>query len=165
MNMASLWKLPVIYVCENNLYNEYTHYLETTAGDIALRASAFGIPFHEADGQDARSVYESAHVAVEHARAGEGPSFLLYRTYRQHGHHVGDVDRAYYRPKDEERSWKDRDPLKLLAQVLVAEGAADAVTFDRIEEEVRTEISEGVRFALDAPYPGPEEVLMHVYSS
>ena len=164
MNMAALWKLPVVYVCENNMYNEYTHYLETTAGDIALRAPAFGIPFHEADGQDVRSVYQSTRAAVERARSGEGPSFLLYRTYRQHGHHVGDVDRAYYRSKDEERSGQDRDPLKILAQSMVAEGAADAVTFDRLEEEVRTEISEGVRFALEAPYPGPEEVLMHVYA-
>jgi pyruvate dehydrogenase E1 component alpha subunit len=165
MNMAALWKVPVIYVCENNLYNEYTHYLETTAGDIAQRAPAFGIPFHEADGQDVRSVYETAAAAVARARAGEGPSFLLYRTYRQRGHHVGDIDRAYYRSKDEEKRWADdRDPLKILAGSLASEGAVDAAALDRLEEEVRTEISEGVRFALEAPYPGPEEVTMHVYA-
>jgi pyruvate dehydrogenase E1 component alpha subunit len=165
MNMAALWKVPVIYVCENNLYNEYTHYLETTAGDIAQRAPAFGIPFHEADGQDVRSVYETAAAAVARARAGDGPSFLLYRTYRQRGHHVGDVDRAYYRSKDEEKRWADdRDPLKILAESLASEGAVNATALDRLEEEVRTEISEGVRFALDAPYPGPEEVNMHVYA-
>jgi TPP-dependent pyruvate/acetoin dehydrogenase alpha subunit len=165
MNMAALWKLPVIYVCENNLYNEYTHYLETTAGDLAQRASAFGIPFREADGQHVRNVYDAARDAVERARAGEGPSFLLLRTYRQHGHHVGDVDRAYYRSKDEERSWAgERDPLKILAQSLISEGVADAAAFDRMEEEVRTEISDGVKFALEAPYPGPEEVTMHVYA-
>jgi TPP-dependent pyruvate/acetoin dehydrogenase alpha subunit len=165
MNMAALWKLPVIFVCENNLYNEYTHYLETTAGDIAQRAPAFGIPFREADGQDVRNVYDAARVAVERARAGDGPSFLLLRTYRQHGHHVGDIDRAFYRSKDEERSWAgERDPLKILAQSLTSEGAADAAALDRMEEEVRTEISDGVRFALEAPYPGPEEVMMHVYA-
>jgi pyruvate dehydrogenase E1 component alpha subunit len=165
MNMAALWKVPVIYVCENNLYNEYTHYLETTAGDIAQRAPAFGIPFHEADGQDVRSVYETAAAAVARARAGEGPSFLLYRTYRQRGHHVGDIDRAYYRSKDEEKRWaEDRDPLKILAGSLASEGAVDATALDRLEEEVRTEISDGVRFALEAPYPGPEEVTMHVYA-
>jgi TPP-dependent pyruvate/acetoin dehydrogenase alpha subunit len=165
MNMAALWKVPVIYVCENNLYNEYTHYLETTAGDIAQRAPAFGIPFHEADGQDVRSVYETAAAAVARARAGDGPSFLLYRTYRQRGHHVGDIDRAYYRSKDEEKRWADdRDPLKILAGSLAAEGVVDATALDRLEEEVRTEISEGVRFALEAPYPGPEEVDMHVYA-
>jgi pyruvate dehydrogenase E1 component alpha subunit len=78
---------------------------------------------------------------------------------------VGDVDRAYYRSKDEEKRWADdRDPLKILAESLASEGAVDATALDRLEEEVRTEISEGVRFALDAPYPGPEEVNMHVYA-
>src|ERR1700686_3177856 len=113
MNIASLWKLPVIYVCENNLYNEYTHYLETTAGEIAARPAAFGIPFREADGQDVRDVFKSAEALVKEARAGRGPSFLMCRTYRHRGHHVGDVDRSYYRSKDEERLWaNDRDPLK-----------------------------------------------------
>jgi len=165
MNMASLWKLPVIYVCENNMYNEYTHYLETTAGDIATRAEAFGIPVQDGDGQDVRSVHDATRLAVKRARAGEGPSFLHFRTYRQRGHHVGDIDRAYYRSIEEERPWaEERDPLKILGQSLVQEGGADTAALDRIEEEVRTEIADGVRFALDAPYPGPEEVTMHVYA-
>jgi len=165
MNMAALWKLPVIYVCENNLYNEYTHYLETTAGDISQRAAAFGIPVREADGQDVRQVFAAATEAVERARAGDGPSFVMLRTYRQRGHHVGDIDRAYYRSKEEEREWaQDRDPIKVLAEVLVLEGAADATMFDRIEEEVRTQIQEGVKFALDAPYPDAHEVTEDVYA-
>ena len=165
MNMAALWKLPVIYVCENNLYNEYTHYLETTAGDIALRAPAFGIPYEEADGQDVLGVFEVTRKAVERARAGDGPSFLLFRTYRQHGHHVGDVNRAYYRPKDEERKWADeRDPLKVLAERLVSEKVAPAAALDRIEEEVRTEVQQGVKFALAAPYPAAEEVTTDVFA-
>jgi TPP-dependent pyruvate/acetoin dehydrogenase alpha subunit len=165
MNMAALWKLPVIYVCENNMYNEYTHYLETTAGDIAARAQAFAIPFQDADGQDVRGVHKATAGAVARARAGEGPSFLHFRTYRQLGHHVGDIDRAYYRSKDEERRWADdRDPLKILGQALSREDAADATALDRIEEEIRTEVQEGVKFALEAPYPEPEEVTMHVYA-
>ncbi len=165
MNMASLWKLPVIYVCENNLYNEYTHYLETTAGDISQRAEAFGIPTHEGDGQDVRDVYTAAREAVERARAGQGPSFLLFRTYRQHGHHVGDINRAYYRPRDEEREWAERrDPLKILARTLTAEGKVEPSALDRVDEEVRTEVHEGVTFALEAPYPEPEEVTAHVYA-
>ena len=165
MNMAALWKLPVIYVCENNLYNEYTHYLETTAGDISQRAAAFGIPVREADGQNVRQVFAAATEAVERARAGDGPSFVMLRTYRQRGHHVGDIDRAYYRSKEEEREWaQDRDPIKVLAEVLVLEGAADATMFDRIEEEVRTQIQEGVKFALDAPYPDAHEVTEDVYA-
>jgi acetoin:2,6-dichlorophenolindophenol oxidoreductase subunit alpha len=165
MNMAALWKLPVIYVCENNLYNEYTHYLETTAGDISQRAAAFGIPVREADGQNVRHVFAAATEAVERARAGGGPSFVMLRTYRQRGHHVGDIDRAYYRSKEEEREWvQDRDPIKVLGEILVSEGAADAAAFDRIEEEVRTQIQEGVKFALEAPYPDSHEVTEDVYA-
>jgi acetoin:2,6-dichlorophenolindophenol oxidoreductase subunit alpha len=165
MNMAALWKLPVIYVCENNLYNEYTHYLETTAGDIPQRAAAFGIPVREADGQNVRQVFAAAKEAVERARAGDGPSFVMLRTYRQRGHHVGDIDRAYYRSKEEEREWaQDRDPIKVLGEILVSEGVADAAAFDRIEEEVRTQIQEGVKFALEAPYPDAHEVTEDVYA-
>src|SRR5450755_4746205 len=88
MNMAALWKLPVIYVCENNMYGEYTHFSETTAGDILLRGPAFGVHSEQVDGQDVRAVYGSAKKLVERARAGEGPSLLLVNTYRYHGHHV-----------------------------------------------------------------------------
>ena len=103
MNLAQLWKLPVTYVCENNLYNEYTHYLETTAGDILARATAFGI-FHVAsvDGQDMRAVHATAKDFVNYSRAGEGPCFLLCNTYRYAGHHVGDINREYYRSKQKE---------------------------------------------------------------
>jgi pyruvate dehydrogenase E1 component alpha subunit len=165
MNMAALWKLPVIYACENNLYNEYTHYRETTAGDIASRARAFGIPSVEVDGQDVIQVREAAAAAVQRARSGGGPSFLMFMTYRQRGHHVGDIDRTYYRSKDEERRWaEERDPLRALSQVLISDGTADAAAFDRIEEEVRTEITDGVKFALEAPYPSPAEVTQDVYA-
>src|SRR5512134_2081124 len=99
MNMAALWKLPVIYVCENNMYNEYTHYSESTAGAVAARARAFNIYTEEIDGQDVRLVYLTALRLVERARRGEGPSFLLCHTYRYLGHHVGDINRAYYRSK------------------------------------------------------------------
>src|SRR5216683_2058386 len=102
MNIASLWALPVVYVCENNQYNEYTHYLEATAGEILARPRAFGIEAHEVDGQDVRAVYGATSAFVERARRGEGPAFLLCNTYRYHGHHVGDVDRGYYRSKEEE---------------------------------------------------------------
>src|SRR5499427_5716212 len=116
MNMASLWKLPVIYVCENNLYNEYTHNSETTAGDMLERASAFGIHGERVDGQDVRAVYNTAKEIVERVRSGAGPAFLVCQTYRFHGHHVGDVKRDYYRSKQEEQTWKtDRDPVTLFA--------------------------------------------------
>jgi acetoin:2,6-dichlorophenolindophenol oxidoreductase subunit alpha len=111
----------VIYVCENNLYNEYTHFSETTAGTILGRAAAFGSP-HSVDGQDVRAVNEVATRLVKRARAGEGPAFLQADTYRYSGHHVGDINREYYRSKQEEQHWKtERDPIKLHANWLLTE--------------------------------------------
>jgi pyruvate dehydrogenase E1 component alpha subunit len=165
MNMASLWKLPVIYVCENNLYNEYTHYRETTAGDIGARAKAFGIQSESIDGQDVVLVHTTSQRAVDRARKGEGPSFLICNTYRFYGHHVGDVDRAYYRPKPEEEKWKTgRDPLKLLAQRLTKGKMADESALARIEKDLQIEVQSAVQFALGAPYPDPSEVDQDVYA-
>ena len=114
--MAQLWKLPVIYVCENNQYNEYTHHSETTAGSILTRAEGFGLLAVEVDGQNVREVYATAQRLVERARQGEGSAFMLCHTYRYLGHHVGDINREYYRSKEEELEWKtQRDPLRMLA--------------------------------------------------
>jgi len=165
MNLAQLWKLPVIYVCENNLYNEYTHYTETTAGDIPARATAFGILAETVDGQDVRNVFATAKRLVDRGRCGEGPAFLVCNTYRYHGHHVGDINREYYRPKTEEQHWKaDRDPIKLLADWLKRENLVEAEALDRIHAEVASEMEAAVKFALAAPYPKPEEVQEDVYA-
>jgi pyruvate dehydrogenase E1 component alpha subunit len=165
MNMASLWKLPVIYVCENNLYNEYTHYRETTAGDIGARAKAFGMESESIDGQDVLLVHTTSQRAVDRARKGEGPSFLICNTYRFYGHHVGDVDRAYYRPKPEEEELKTRrDPLKLLARGVTEQKMAEEASLRRVEKEVQVEIDSAVKFALEAPYPEPSEVDQDVYA-
>jgi pyruvate dehydrogenase E1 component alpha subunit len=165
MNMAALWKLPVIYLCENNLYNEYTHYSETTAGEIEARARAFGIPAEAIEGQDVELVYRTVSKLVERARRGEGPSFLLCNTYRFHGHHVGDIDRAYYRPKKEEEEWKERrDPVKLLGDKLVHDEIVDRKFLAQTESEIEGEIKSGAGFALSAAYPDPEEVNQHVYA-
>jgi len=163
MNMAALWKLPVIYACENNLYGEYTHYSETTAGEMIARAQAFGIPAEQVDGQDVRAVNEATERAVERARTGDGPTFLVLDTYRFHGHHVGDVDRAYYRSKDEEQEWSStRDPIALLTARLREEGVSDE-TLEQIRAEAQQEVDAGVEFALAAPYPDENEVDQHVY--
>jgi acetoin:2,6-dichlorophenolindophenol oxidoreductase subunit alpha len=165
MNMASLWKLPVVYVCEDNQYNEYTHFSEAIAGEMGARARAFAIPVEELDGQDVQAVYAAATKAVARARAGEGPTFLLCHTYRFLGHHVGDVDRAYYRSAEEEQGWRDsRDPIRLAAAALARDGAVSASRLDQLEEEVLTEVKEAVEFALEAPYPRPEEVTEDVYA-
>jgi TPP-dependent pyruvate/acetoin dehydrogenase alpha subunit len=165
MNMAALWKLPVIYICENNQYNEYTHYSETTAGELTARAQAFGIATESVDGQDIKAVHAVALNAVGRARRGAGPSFLLCNTYRFHGHHVGDIDRAYYRAKTEEEEWKtDRDPIVLLAEWLKKNRLADAETLRAVENEISTEMKSAVTFALETKYPEPDEVNQHVYA-
>jgi acetoin:2,6-dichlorophenolindophenol oxidoreductase subunit alpha len=164
MNMAALWSLPVIYVCENNLYNEYTHYSEVTAGDLLARAGAFGIPGATLDGQDVLAVYAGTSEAVSRARAGAGPTFLVAETYRYEGHHVGDVDRSYYRTKDEEQHWQsERDPIALHTRTLLDAGLADESAIVAIGDEVDGEIRAAVEFALEAPYPDPAEVDQHVY--
>ena len=165
MNMASLWKLPVIYVCENNMYNEYTHFSETLAGEVTARAKAFGMQAETIDGQDVQLVYETTRKMVERARKGEGPSFLECLTYRYYGHHVGDISRGYYRPKEEEQEWREkRDPLKLLGEKLIGQKMTDQAVLDRIHGDVLSEIERGVQFAIEAAYPEQSEVDEDVYA-
>ena len=165
MNLAQLWKLPVIYVCENNLYNEYTHYRETTAGTILGRAQAFGIEATSVDGQDVLAVNEIASRLIQRARSGGGPAFVQADTYRYSGHHVGDINREYYRSKQEEQHWKtERDPIKLHAGWLTAQGYADAAALKQIETEARAEMEAAVKFAIAAPYPSVDQVEQDVYA-
>jgi pyruvate dehydrogenase E1 component alpha subunit len=165
MNMAALWKLPVIYVCENNLYNEYTHNSETLAGDMVTRAAGFGIPGEVIDGQDVRKVYATAKQIVDRVRGGAGPAFLVCNTYRFHGHHVGDINREYYRSKQEEQTWKtQRDPVKNFGDWLIAENLADRAALDKIYSEVDGEMKAAVKFAIDAPYPSTDEVDDDIYA-
>jgi len=165
MNMASLWKLPIIYVCENNLYNEYTRYSEALAGEVTARAKAFGIYTETIDGQDVQLVYETTKRLVERARRGEGPAFLECMTYRYYGHHVGDISRTYYRSKEEEQEWREkRDPLKILAERLVSKKLTDQSVLDQIQVDVKSEIEKGVQYGIDAPYPDVSEVNEDVYA-
>lgn len=165
MNLAQLWKLPVIYVCENNQYNEYTHYQETTAGTILGRATAFGLVAERIDGQDVRAVNEVATRLIDRARSGGGPAFMQCDTYRYSGHHVGDINREYYRSKQEEQLWKtERDPILVLAKWLIDGGHTDAASLDAIAAEVRGIMEAAVKFAVAAPYPNVDEVEKHVYA-
>lgn len=165
MNLAQLFRLPVVYVCENNLYTEYTHYMETTAGDIAMRAKAFGLESATVDGQDVREVHATAQRLVDRARRGDGPSFLLCNTYRYHGHHVGDINREYYRSKQEEQTWKsERDPIRKHREWLIEQNLADSATLDRLHSEIEAEMKRAVEFAIAAPYPKANEVDQDVYA-
>ena len=165
MNLAQLWKLPVIFACENNRYNEYTHFSESTAGDVTARAKAFGIAAETVDGQNVRDVYNAAAKYVERARRGDGPAFLEFETYRYHGHHVGDIARAYYRPKVEEQEWvTTRDPVRLHGDWLLAHGVADRAALDAMQAELVKEMDTAMQFAIDAPYPDPSKVDQDVYA-
>lgn len=165
MNMAQLWKLPVIYVCENNLYNEYTPYVEATAGSLTDRPKAFGIYVEEIYGQDVILVYETMKRLVARARRGDGPAFLLCNTYRYHGHHVGDIDRTYYRSKEEELEWRtEHDPIRNLTEKMIHAGSVGQDLLDRIQEEAKEEIKTGAEYAINAPYPDLSEVDLHVYA-
>jgi pyruvate dehydrogenase E1 component alpha subunit len=165
MNMAALWKLPVIYVCENNMYNEYTHYSETTAGDPLTRAAGFGVAGESVDGQDVRAVYATTAKLVERARRGEGPAFVWASTYRYAGHHVGDISREYYRAKQEEQQWKtERDPIQVLTNWLAGQPAASDAVLEKIRTEAQAEIEKAVQFAMAAPYPDASKVTEDVYA-
>jgi pyruvate dehydrogenase E1 component alpha subunit len=165
MNLAELFKLPVIYVCENNLYTEYTHFSETTAGDVLARATAFGLEAAKVDGQDVRAVFATANRLVERARKGDGPGFLLCDTYRYHGHHVGDINREYYRPKQEEQLWKsERDPIMNFRSYLIAEKLADAATLDQMRVELEDEMKKAMEYAIASPYPSVDRVTEDVYA-
>lgn len=163
--MASLWKLPVIYICENNQYTEYTPYKKSIAGDILARAKAFGVRTKAIDGQDVRGVYSNAIKMVERARKGKGPEFLLCTTYRYHGHHVGDVDRSYYRTKAEEKTWRTKhDPIERLSHWLLTENLANQKLLDQIHTDTSARIQAAQQLALDASYPDEREVDQHVYT-
>ncbi len=166
MNMAALWKLPVIYACENNGYSEYTKTEEIAAGSITARAEAFGIEAHQVDGQDVLAVNELTRKLVERARKGEGPFFIELMTYRYHGHHVGDINREYYRSKAEEKDWRDnRDPIIRFRAHLVSEGIATEADLDALNAEIEKDAAEAVAYALEAAYPDASEVDQHVYAA
>ena len=165
MNMAALWKLPVIYACENNGYSEYTRTDEIAAGSILARAQAFGIESHQVDGQDVLAVNTLASELVARARKGEGPFFMELMTYRYHGHHVGDINRDYYRAKDEEADWKtNRDPITNFGKWLEEQKIVTADELVAINNEIRAEAEAAVAYAEKAPYPDASEVDMHVFS-
>ncbi len=166
MNMAALWKLPVIYACENNGYSEYTKTEEIAAGVITARAEAFGIEAFKVDGQDVLAVNALTQKLVARARNGEGPFFIELETYRYHGHHVGDINREYYRTKAEEKDWKEnRDPIIRFRSYLVSEGIATDKEIDAMNAEIAQDAEAAVAYALDAAYPDASEVDMHVYAA
>ncbi|MEM3459351.1 MAG: pyruvate dehydrogenase (acetyl-transferring) E1 component subunit alpha [Candidatus Bathyarchaeia archaeon] len=163
INMASIWKLPVIFVCENNLYAMGTRQsIVMNIENIADRAIAYGISGVVVDGNDVLAVYEVAEKAVERARKGEGPVLIECKTYRHKGH--SRVDPARYRPKEEVAEWLAKDPIKRFKEKLIHTKVLSEAEIQHIEKEVSVEIEEAVKFAIESPFPMPEEALEDVYA-
>jgi len=163
INMASIWKLPVIFICENNLYAMGTRQSRVMAiENVADRAVAYGILGVVVDGNDVLAVYEVTQKAVERARKGEGPTLIECKTYRHKGH--SRVDPAKYRPKEEVKEWLAKDPVKCFKEKLLQTNALTESEIQQIEKEVSAEIEEAVKFAKESPYPAPEEALEDVYA-
>jgi pyruvate dehydrogenase E1 component alpha subunit len=163
LNLASIWDLPVVYVCENNLYaTEMSLQRATKSVDIAARAAIFKMPSVTVDGSDARKVYEAAGEAIARARKDGGPTLIECKTYRFHGHHEGDPG-THYRSKEEIESWKKRDPIKALRESSIAKNGPSADEFDAIDKETQAWLEDAVEFGRTSPEPDPETALNLVW--
>ena len=162
LNMAKLWNLPVLYVCENNLYGIGTRIDRSTAVlDQYKRVSGYNIPSAQEDGQDVELVYKAAAKAIKHVRSGKGPYFLELMTYRYRGHSMSDSNA--YRGKSEERMWSARDPVIMLRDRLIEAGKLTPQQFKNMDTEILDEIEDDViRFATDSPEPPVSEVEKYV---
>jgi acetoin:2,6-dichlorophenolindophenol oxidoreductase subunit alpha len=164
-NMAALFKLPVVFVCENNGYGEYTPQAKHQAiVDVADRAAGYGMPGMIVDGMDAIAVFEAAGEAIARARRGEGPTLLECKTYRYYDH-VGVRGMGLsYRTDEEVAYWKERDPIKLIEQTLAKQGILSKAAARAVHDEVTEQVQEGVRFAEASPMPDPATILDDVYA-
>jgi pyruvate dehydrogenase E1 component alpha subunit len=163
LNMAAIWKAPVVFIITNNLYGEYSPLRSTTPlDDLARRADPYGMPGIIVDGQDIDAVHTSTSEAVERARRGEGPSLLEMKTYRFRGHSRSDP--AKYRPDGELEAWKARDPIELLGKLLVADGLIGPHDEGEIRGEIQADIDAAAERAAAAPYPTLEETRPYVYA-
>jgi len=164
LNLASIWKLPVIFIAENNQYAQTTpQKYHMNVKSISERATAYGIPGVLVDGNDVMAVYETAREAVRKARVGAGPTLVECMTYRQRGHYEG--ENMGYRTQAEVDDWKRRDPIPRFRQQLVKMGIVAEAEAKQIEDSCQREIEDAIRFANESPYPSPEETLEDVYVS
>jgi len=161
-NLAGLWKLPVVFFCENNLYGEGTpQSRQAPVADLAVRAAGYGFPGVVVDGNDALAVYDVTREAVQRARGGGGPTFVEAKTYRLRGHYEGDPQ--VYRSPAEIEAWRARDPIPAFRRRLVEGGLFEEGALAEIEQQVARELDEAVAFAVQAPLPAPAEALEGVY--
>jgi pyruvate dehydrogenase E1 component alpha subunit len=163
MNLAAIWDLPVLFVCENNRYAESTPFEYAVAGQsVANRAAGYGMPGVTVDGQNVIEVYEVAGEAVERARKGEGPTLIEAMTYRYHGHFGADNPMGYRTP-EEQKYYENKDCIIAMEQFLVANGTATKEQLEAIDNDAKARVEKATQFAIDSDYPDPSELLSDVY--
>jgi pyruvate dehydrogenase E1 component alpha subunit len=162
LNLAAIWKLPVIFCIENNMYGEYSaQYRTTPVVDLAARAGSYGMPGVVVDGQDVETVYAAAKEAVDRARSGEGPTLLEFKTYRYRGH--SRTDTAPYRPDGELDEWLKRDPIDILKSKMIADGQLDETEFEEMQQTAERLVYTTIEWAKEEPYPPIEALYADVY--
>ncbi|MCB0880394.1 MAG: thiamine pyrophosphate-dependent dehydrogenase E1 component subunit alpha [Thermoleophilia bacterium] len=162
MNLAQIWKLPVVFICENNRYAESTPTHQTVpVDDLTVRGAAFGMKTYAVDGNDVLAVYDTAAVAAEHARSGEGPVYVVAETLRLSGHYVGDAE--VYRPKGEAKAARETDPIPAFRAELLKRKVAEA-DIKAVEAEVEETMEHAVQAALAADHPTADDAMKHVYA-
>ena len=168
LNLAAIWKLPVVFLCENNQYAVTSSFKKMVASEnISDRAAAYNIPGVLVDGQDVIAMYEAVSEAVARARAGEGPALIEGRTYRYFDHSLGlnRIVRDPYREDEEVEHWKQRDPIIIHAKLLLSQGIATQVELDALESEIAAEIDEATEFARQSPYPEPSALFEDMFAN
>ncbi len=163
LNMASIWKLPVVFVCENNLYGISMHQARHQAiQDVADRAVAYNIPGIVVDGNDPLAVYEATKEAVARARSGQGPTLIECKTYRHHGHFEGDPGK--YKPSDEVAHWMAKDPLPRMKKYILENELLSEEEINKIDQEIKEEMEKAIKFAEESPLPSLESIVEDVYA-
>jgi TPP-dependent pyruvate/acetoin dehydrogenase alpha subunit len=164
LNMAAAWDIPVVFVCENNLYATEMPFSKATKNtNVASRAAAYGMPGFQVDGNNVLEVYEKAGEAIARARSGGGPTLLECLTYRWYGHHEGDPGVAY-RTRDEVTAWKERDPVKKLKEDAIAAKTLTTSDFDQVDAEVAAVLEDAAQFALASDLEDESTALRHVFA-
>jgi pyruvate dehydrogenase E1 component alpha subunit len=165
LNLAAVWKLPVIYVCENNQYAiSVAQSRSTSIRDVYLRKAAYGIEGCMVDGNDVMAVYEVAREAADRARRGDGPTLIECKTYRWRGHYEGEADRTYaYRTGEEAQEWLKKCPIQRFRAQLIKEGVAGKDALEEIDMEIQGEIEKALEFAESSPFPDQEDAFSGLY--
>jgi pyruvate dehydrogenase E1 component alpha subunit len=162
-NLAAIWKLPVVFVCENNQYAMSARSDWSVAGgNPAARAAGYGIPGDTVDGMDLFAVHTRASELVERARRGEGPAYLVCNTYRYHGHHAGDP--LNYREREEVERWRRQDPIERVKRAIVEQGVMSGEEIAQLEQQIEAQVDEAVEFAKSSPEPTPDQLMTDIYA-